>query len=83
MGVFYFNEAVEMKAAVDAMDMKDYNAKGKEIEAKGCDKFKKYQPYFNKARAIKEEEQVVETMKQLDSILKQFEEKKIPCEETK
>lgn len=83
MGVFYFNEAVEMKAVVDAMDMKDYNAKGKEIEAKVCGKFKQSQPYFTKARAIKEEEQVVETMKNLDTILKQFEEKKIPCEETK
>jgi hypothetical protein len=72
-----------MKAVVDAMDMKDYNAKGKEIESKVCGKFKQSQPYFTKARAIKEEEQVVETMKQLDIILKQFEEKKIPCEETK
>jgi tetratricopeptide (TPR) repeat protein len=83
MGVFYYNEAVEMKGVVDAMDMKDYNAKGKEIEAKVCGKFKQSQPYFVKARAIKEEEQVVETMKQLDTILKQFEEKKIPCEEAK
>jgi tetratricopeptide (TPR) repeat protein len=83
MGVFYFNEAVEMKAVVDAMDMKDYNAKGKEIESKVCGKFKQSQPYFVKARALKEEEQVVETMKNLDTILKQFEEKKIPCEETK
>lgn len=83
MGVFYFNDAVEMKGVVDAMDMKDYNAKGKEIEAKVCGKFKQSQPYFVKARAIKEEEQVVETMKQLDTILKQFEEKKIPCEEAK
>ncbi|MFN8348614.1 MAG: tetratricopeptide repeat protein [Spirosomataceae bacterium] len=83
MGVFYFNEAVEMKAVVDAMDMKDYNAKGKDIESKVCGKFKQSQPYFTKAKAIKEEEQVIETMKQLDTVLKQFEEKKIPCEETK
>ena len=83
MGVFYFNEAVEMKAVVDAMDMKDYNARGKEIESKVCGKFKQSQPYFTKAKAIKEEEQVIETMKQLDTVLKQFEEKKIPCEETK
>ncbi|MBB3837924.1 tetratricopeptide (TPR) repeat protein [Runella defluvii] len=83
LGVFYFNEAVEMKAVVDAMDMKDYNTKGKEVEAKVCGKFKQAQPYFVKAKAIKEEEQVVEIMKQLDTILKQFEEKKVVCEEAK
>jgi tetratricopeptide (TPR) repeat protein len=83
MGVFYFNEAVEMKAVVDAMDMKDYNAKGKEVEAKVCGKFKQSQPYFMKAKAVKEEEALLETIKSLETILKQFEEKKIVCEETK
>ncbi|MEZ4904433.1 MAG: hypothetical protein R2822_23135 [Spirosomataceae bacterium] len=35
MGALYFNEAVEMKSEVDAMDMKEYvMPKGKEIEAK-------------------------------------------------
>ena len=83
MGVFYFNEAVEMKAVVDAMDMKDYNAKGKEVEAKVCGKFKQAQPYFMKAKAVKEEEALLETIKSLETILKQFEEKKIVCEATK
>lgn len=79
MGVFFFNEAVEMKKEIDGMDMKEYNARGKEVESKVCGKFKQSQPYFVKARAIKEEEQVVETMKSLDTILKQFEEKKVEC----
>lgn len=83
MGVFYFNEAVEMKREVDAMDMKEYNAKGKDLEPKVCGKFKQSHPYFTKAKAIKEEEAVVETLKQLDVILKEFEGKKIVCEETK
>lgn len=83
MGVFFFNEAVEMKSAVDAMDMKEYNAKGKEIEPKVCGKFKQSEPYFTKAKAVKEEEQVVETMKQLQTILTQYKEKGIACEETK
>jgi len=84
MGVFYFNEAVEMKTVVDAMDMKEYNAKGKEVEAKVCGKFKQSQPYFMKAKAVKDtEEQLIETIKQLDTILTQFTEKKIVCEESK
>jgi tetratricopeptide (TPR) repeat protein len=83
MGVFYFNEAVEMKAVVDAMDMKDYNAKGKEVEAKVCGKFKQSQPYFMKAKAVKEEDALLETIKSLETILKQFEEKKVVCEATK
>ncbi|MCU0341139.1 MAG: tetratricopeptide repeat protein [Spirosomaceae bacterium] len=83
MGVFYFNEAVEMKKEIDAMDMKDYNARGKEVEGRVCGKFKQSQPYFVKAKAIKEEEQVIETMKSLDTILKQFEEKKTVCVEAK
>lgn len=83
LGVFYFNEGVEMKSVIDAMDMKEYNTKGKEVEAKVCGKFKQAQPYFLKAKAVKEEEQLTETLKSLDAILKQFEEKKIVCEEAK
>ncbi|MFN4147474.1 MAG: tetratricopeptide repeat protein, partial [Runella sp.] len=83
MGVFYFNEAVEMKSVVDAMDMKEYNAKGKEIESKVCGKFKQSRPYFLKAKDIKDEEQVVEVLKSLESLLTQLEGKNIPCEEAK
>jgi tetratricopeptide (TPR) repeat protein len=83
LGVYYFNEAVEMKKVVDGMDMKDYQAKGKEVEAKVCGKFKQAQPYFLKAKAVKEEEILLENLKNLDSVLKQFEEKKVVCEEVK
>jgi len=83
MGVFFYNEAVEMKGVVDNMDMKDYQAKGKEIESKVCGKFKQAKPYFERAKAIKEEETLTASMTALENILKQYDEKKIPCEETK
>ncbi len=83
MGVFYYNEAVEMKKEVDNMDMKDYQTRGKEVESKVCGKFKQALPYFTQAKAIKEEDTVTESLKSLEALLKQFEEKKITCEEAK
>jgi tetratricopeptide (TPR) repeat protein len=83
MGVYYYNEAAEMKSSVDVMDMKEYNEKGKAVEAKVCGKFKQALPYFQKAKAVKEEDIVAENIKTIDGILKQFEEKKIVCEEVK
>ncbi len=83
MGVFYFNEAVEMKKEIDSMDMKDYNTKGKALQGKVCGKFKQSEPYFVKAKAAKEEEQVVEILKQLETVLKDFETNKVVCEEVK
>lgn len=83
VGVFYFNEAVEMKSQVDAMDMKDYNARGKDIEGKSCGMFKKAQSYFLKAKESKEEETLTENLKTLENIFKEFEGKKVVCEDIK
>jgi len=83
VGVFYFNEAVELKSQVDVMDMKEYSAKGKEIESKACGTFKKAQSYFLKAKESKEEEMLTENLKMLENIFKEFEGKKVACEEMK
>jgi tetratricopeptide (TPR) repeat protein len=83
MGVYYYNEAAELKSSVDAMDMKDYNEKGKAVEAKVCGKFKQALPFFTKAKTVKEEEAVADNIKTIDGILKEYENKKIVCEEAK
>ena len=83
MGVFYFNEAVELKKVVDGMDMKEYSAKGKELEPKVCGKFKQALNYFLKAKETKEEEVLMENIKNAEGVIKQFEEKKVGCEESK
>ncbi len=84
MGVFYFNDAVEMKKAVDNMSMADYQKNGKEVEGRVCGKFKQAQPYFDKAKATKSDDEALnENLTSLQNILKQFEEKKIACVETK
>jgi tetratricopeptide (TPR) repeat protein len=83
MGVYYYNEAAEMKSSVDVMDMKEYNEKGKAVESKVCGKFKQALPFFQKAKAVKEEDVVLDNIKTIEGIVKQFEEKKIVCEETK
>ena len=81
MGVFVFNEAVEMKRSVDKMDMTEYAKTGKEADGKVCGKFKQALPYFTKAKAIKEEPQLMENLTNTQNILKQYEEKKIVCAE--
>lgn len=84
LGVFFYNEAVEMKAGVDVMDMKEYETKGKALESKVCGKFKQSQPYFDRAKVIKtDDEPLVQAMLALTNALKQYEEKKIVCEEAK
>ncbi len=83
MGVYYYNEAAELKSSVDVMDMKEYNEKGKIVEGRVCGKFKQALPFFTKAKAVKVEDIVVDNIKTIDGILKQFEEKKIVCEEAK
>lgn len=82
MGVFYFNDAVEMKKAVDNMDMADYNKQGKEVDGKVCGKFKQALPYFTKAKAVKDEADLNENLTNLQNILKQYEERKIVCVES-
>ena len=82
-GVYYFNEAVEMKRSVDAMDMAQYAKTGKESDGKVCGKFKQALPYFTKAKSVKEEPELMDNLKNTENILKQYEEKKIVCVESK
>ena len=79
MGVFVFNEAVNMKQGVDRMSMAEYNKTGKELDGKVCGKFKQALPYFQKAKSIKEEPQLMENLTNTENILKQYEEKKVEC----
>lgn len=82
MGVAYFNEAVVMKREVDNMSMSDYSKNGKEVEGRVCGKFKQALPYFTKAKSIKADDpQLLSTLEQLETILKQFEGKNIACVE--
>lgn len=83
MGVFYFNDAVEMKKAVDNMDMAEYNKKGKEVDGLVCGKFKQALPYFTKAKSVKDEADVNENLTNTQNILKQYEERKIVCIDSK
>ncbi|MCP9768191.1 hypothetical protein EGI22_09730 [Lacihabitans sp. LS3-19] len=72
MAVMYFNEAVETKRLVDAMDMKTYQASGKEIEMKACSQFNTAKPYFDKCKSLKpDDDLVIENLKNLDRILGQ------------
>jgi len=79
LGVFYFNEAVSMKNEVDRMDMAEYSKRGKEVDGKVCGKFKQAQPYFDKAKAVKEEPDLVENLNTLKSVLAQYEGRKVVC----
>ncbi|WP_266365947.1 tetratricopeptide repeat protein [Tellurirhabdus rosea] len=84
MGVYYYNEAVIMKGQVDKMDMKEYQARGKEVEGRVCGKFKQALPYFLKAKSVKDtESDLNESLTNLQNILKQFEDNKIACIEPK
>ena len=83
MGVYVFNEAVELKRAVDKMDMTDYNKNGKEADGKVCGKFKQALPYFEKAKSIKDEPELAENLTNTQNILKQYEERKVVCVESK
>lgn len=72
MAVMYFNEAVEIKRAVDAMDMKTFQAEGKAIETKACEQFKTSKPYFDKCKSLKpDDDLVLENLKNLERILEQ------------
>ena len=82
-GVYIFNEAVEMKRSVDKMDMTEYSKNGKELDGKVCGKFKQALPYFLKAKTVKEEPELTDNLTNTQNILKQYEEKKIVCIESK
>ncbi len=84
MGVFYFNEGAEMNKLTGAMDMAEYNKRGKEIEGQVCGRFKQALPYFMKAKAVKaNEEELNNSIQQAENILKQFEERKVVCVDIK
>lgn len=84
LGVLYYNDAVFMKRAVDGMDMAEYNKRGKEVDGQVCGKFKQALPYFLKAKAAKDgEADLNENLTNLQNILKQYEERKVVCVESK
>lgn len=84
LGAAYFNEAINIREQLATMDMKEYQAKGREIEGQVCGKFKQALPYFEKAKAVKDSDQDLnDNLTNLQNILKQFEEKKITCVESK
>jgi tetratricopeptide (TPR) repeat protein len=59
IGVMYYNEAVEIKKQVDAMDMKTYQKEGKDVEKKVCDKFLQSKPYFEKCKSTNANDDLV------------------------
>lgn len=59
LGVMYFNQAVEIKKEVDAMDMKEYQKSGKAVEKKVCDRMAQAQPYFQRAAKSETAEDIV------------------------
>ncbi|GAB3169592.1 hypothetical protein GCM10027291_20200 [Telluribacter humicola] len=79
LGVFYFNEAVELKKEVDNMNMQEYQQKGKEVEGRVCGRFKKAKPYFEKAVQAKADGEAKDTLETLNNILAQFEGKNVQC----
>lgn len=84
LGAAYFNEAIQIREQLGAMDMKEYQAKGKEIEGQVCGKFKQALPYFQKAKAAKDSDQDLnDNLTNLQNILKQFEDNKVVCVESK
>lgn len=83
MGVYMFNEAVELKQSVDKMDMSEYAKTGKEADGRVCGKFRQALPYFTKAKSIKDEPELAENLTNTQNILKQYEEKKIVCVDSK
>ncbi len=81
LGVFYFNEAVQLKGEVDNMNMTDYQARGKEVEGRVCGRFKKAKPYFEKALQSKDEAEAKENLATVNSVLEQFASKNVACVE--
>ncbi len=72
LGVIYFNEAVEIKKEVDAMDMKTYAKEGKAVEKKVCDKFIQAKPYFEASLATRSDDaDTAENLKNLNRVLEQ------------
>jgi tetratricopeptide (TPR) repeat protein len=66
LGVYFFNSAVVSKGAVDRMDMKTYNEKGKAIEEQVCGTFNQAKAYFDKCKSLKTDDQ--DTNANLDNL---------------
>jgi tetratricopeptide (TPR) repeat protein len=81
LGVFYFNEAVQLKGEVDNMNMTEYQQRGKEVEGRVCGKFKKAKPYFEKAIQAKDEAEAKENLTTVNGVLEQFAGKGVACVE--
>ncbi|GGB80279.1 tetratricopeptide repeat protein [Dyadobacter sediminis] len=81
LGVFYFNEAVQLKGEVDNMNMTEYQQRGKEVEGRVCGKFKKAKPYFEKAIQSKDEAEAKENLNTVNTVLEQFAGKGVACVE--
>ncbi|WAC14224.1 tetratricopeptide repeat protein [Dyadobacter pollutisoli] len=79
LGVFYFNEAVQLKGEVDNMNMTEYQQRGKEVEGRVCGKFKKAKPYFEKAIQAKDEAEAKENLTTVNGVLEQFAGKGVAC----
>jgi tetratricopeptide (TPR) repeat protein len=60
LGVMYFNQAVEIKKEVDAMDMKEYQKSGAAVEKNVCEKMKQAKPYFEVCAAVTENLKTIE-----------------------
>ncbi len=81
LGVFYFNEAVQLKSQVDNMNMTEYQKSGKEVEGRVCGRFKKAKPYFEKAIQVKDEAEAKDNLATVNSVLEQFAGKGVACTE--
>jgi tetratricopeptide (TPR) repeat protein len=81
LGVFYFNEAVQLKSEVDNMNMTEYQQRGKEVEGRVCGRFKKAKPYFEKAIQAKDEAEAKDNLATVNSVLEQFAGKGVTCTE--
>jgi hypothetical protein len=79
LGVFYFNEAVQLKGEVDNMNMTEYQQRGKEVEGRVCGRFKKAKPYFEKAIQVKDEAEAKDNLTNLNGVLEQFAAKGVAC----
>ncbi|WP_337040641.1 tetratricopeptide repeat protein [Emticicia sp. 17c] len=77
LGVYYFNQAVEIKKEVDKMDMKEYQKNGKAVEDKACAKFAEAKPHFDTCKATREkegkpqEQDLMDNLTSLTSVLEQ------------
>jgi tetratricopeptide (TPR) repeat protein len=79
LGVFYFNDAVELKREVDNMNMQEYQQRGKEVEGRVCGRFQKAKPFFERAVKVRDEEEAKTTLENLNNVLTQFEAKNVKC----